>query len=299
MRSVFATFITCFTLFNMGWTQSQQPESALRVGGLVAPAASGGLAGGIKKPELTGVDPVDLVRRSTQADKENARRGSNYAFREHHYQRDLDASGRPKGWHSRTWDVIGLEGSTYRKLVMINDHPLTAKRQKREAERLRKETERRRDEAPDKRKNRLLHYNVALPFDRFSEIYTFTLLGEETVAGRSAWVIDGVPKPGFRPQTDAEKEAANFHVKIWIDQDEAHPQALELTVSGGHSRLQKGTRARSEWTRLNDGTWMLKRTDITWGVRLFRVITLRGTTEDTYSDFQRFQVDSKLVIDES
>lgn len=44
---------------------------------------------------------------------------------------------------------------------------------------------------------------------------------------------------------------------------------------------------------------MLKRTDITWGVRLFRVITLRGTTEDTYSDFRRFQVDSQLVIDAS
>jgi hypothetical protein len=182
---------------------------------------------------------------------------------------------------------------------MINDRPQTAKRQKREDERIRKETERRRNEAPAKRRNRLLHYNVALPFERFSEICTFTLLGEETVAGRTAWVVDGIPKPEFRPQTNAEKEAANFHVKIWIDQDDAHPQALELTVTGGRSRLQKGITARSEWTRLNDGTWMLKRTDITWGVRLFRVITLRGTTEDTYSDFRRFQVDSQLVIDES
>ncbi len=69
MRSVFAAFITCFTLLNVGWTRSPQPESALRMDGLVAPAVSGGLAGGIKKPELTGVDLVDLVRRSAQADK--------------------------------------------------------------------------------------------------------------------------------------------------------------------------------------------------------------------------------------
>jgi hypothetical protein len=294
----FAVSISCFTLLSAGWAQSSQAESAIHLDGSVVPATSGGIATSVKKREVAGADPVDLVRRATQADKENDRLARLYAFREHHHQWGLDASGRKTGWHSRTWDVIGLEGSTYRKLIMINDQPLPAKRQKHEDKRLRKETERRRSETPAQRKNRLLHYSMVLPFDKFPEIYTLTLLGEETVEGRSAWVIDGIPKPGFQSRTDAEKEAANFHVKIMIDQEEAHFSALELTVTGDHSRLQKGTCARVEWTRLNDGTWMVRRNDITWALRLFRLIALRGRTEDTYSDFQRFQVDSKLITDE-
>ena len=181
---------------------------------------------------------------------------------------------------------------------MINDQPLPAAREKREAKRLKKESERRRSETPEQRKNRLLNYSLFLPYDKFPEIYTLTLLGEETAADRPAWVIEGIPKPGFRPRTGAEKETANFHVKIWIDQEDTQLSAMEIDVVGARSRLQKGTRGRFEWTRLDDGAWMLKQSNVIYDIRLFKLIAMRGTTEDTYSDFQRFQVDSKFSVNE-
>ena len=65
----------------------------------------------------SGADAVELGRKSVQAMAENRDKSRRYAFREYYVNRDFDKNGKETGRETQTWDVIGLEGSTYKKLV--------------------------------------------------------------------------------------------------------------------------------------------------------------------------------------
>ncbi len=56
----------------------------------------------------------------------------------------MDKNGKETDRNTETWDVIGLEGSAYRKLIQRDDKTLVPKEQKKEDERLAKEIEQRR-----------------------------------------------------------------------------------------------------------------------------------------------------------
>src|SRR5262245_21577555 len=156
-------------------------------------------------------DPVDLMRRSAKAEKENNSKRRQYAYREYKVNRDFDKNGKETGRETETWEVIGLEGSTYRKLIMRNDKPLPHKEQRREDERLVKETERRKKETPEERRRRTLSisYSFNFPYERAAELYELRDVGGEDVRGRRTHIVEGTPRSGFRPSTDDEKEALN------------------------------------------------------------------------------------------
>ena len=84
-------------------------------------------------------DPVEIGRKSVQATAENHKKAHQYAYRQYYVNRELNDKGKETGRETKTWDVIGLEGSTYKKLVMKNDKPLSSKDQKGEDDRLHKE----------------------------------------------------------------------------------------------------------------------------------------------------------------
>ena len=245
-------------------------------------------------------DPAVILQRSIQAVKENSAKARNYAYRERRVVTDIDSKGKPGDQESETWDVIALEGSTYRKLVARDDRPLSAKEQKKEDERLRKETERRRKENLEQRRRRLFsyEYHYQIPYSKLGDIYDLRMLPEEQAGGRRTWVLEGVPKLDFKPQTADEKEAVNFRLTLWLDQVEFLPVRIGLEVIGDHSRLSKGSTSQIDLAKINDDAWLVQRTSIRFAMRPFRVLTLRGEQVTTFSKFQKFQVDSKLVAGE-
>lgn len=242
-------------------------------------------------------DPVELARKSVDAEKANRVRARQYAFREYKVTRHLDHNGKETGRESRTWDVIGLEGSTYRKLTMIDDKPLPPKEQKHEDERLKKETELRKKETLEQRRNRTisLSYSYFFPYNKIVEIYDFRYLGEELVEGKRTWIIEGTPKADFHPTSDDQKESLNYKVKLWLVQEDYCYARLELDVIGDHSRMQKGSHVRQDSARKDDGVWLPTVLTFKYSARFFKMISARGEMTTAYSDYHKFQVDSRMV----
>ena len=248
-------------------------------------------------------DPLELMRKSAQADKANGEKESQYAYREYKVTRQIDKNGKETDRETETWDVIGLEGSSYRRLVLKNDKALPPKDERREAERLQKETDRRKRESPEARRNRLfsLSYSFSFPYDKVADLDDLRYAGEETVAGRRAWVVEGYPKPGLRPAGDQEREALNYRMKTWIDQEDYMCSRLELEVITDHSRMQKGSVIRVENFKSNDGNdgndgvWLARQAAIDYDIRFFKLMGVRGSILSTYSDYHKFQVDSRII----
>jgi len=242
-------------------------------------------------------DPVELARRSIAFDKINQKQARQYAYRQYKVTRSVDRNGNETARETETWDVIGLEGSSYRKLVMKNDRPLPPKLQKQEDERLRKETERRQKETPEERRKRTFSfsYSYAFPYSRLIDIFDLHYAGEEEIEGQRFHVVEGMPKPGFLPKTDDEKETLNYKVKLWLEPADCAFVRMELDIIGDHSRMQKGSLIRVDGIRLDDGVWMTAKVTFDYTARFFKTLTEHGQMVMTLSDFHKFHVDSRIL----
>ena len=109
-------------------------------------------------------DVADILRRSALAAKANNPKASLYAYREHIINLQVGKNGKETDRRTETWDVIGLEGSSYRRLMERNDRALPPKEQKREDERMAKEADKRRKETAEQRRNRTFSFHYSLTF---------------------------------------------------------------------------------------------------------------------------------------
>jgi hypothetical protein len=243
-------------------------------------------------------DAVELLLRSAPIEKANFEKIRQYAYREYRISQEFDKDGKETNRHTETWDVIGLEGSTYRKLILRDDQPLAPKEQKREDERLAKETALRRRETPGQRSRRLLSFTYSvrsLPTERTVALFDLEFKPDEEVDGRLAHVIEGMPKPRARPANANEKENLNYRFKIWIDREDGLRVRGEMYVIGENSRMQKGTRIEWMFTRNDAGVWLPKDSHTRFDLRFLKIASFRRDWRSSFSDYRKFQVDSQVV----
>ena len=72
-------------------------------------------------------EPAELALKIAAVVEANLEKSRAYAYRHHQVTARLDKNGKQLGQHSQTWEVIGLEGVRYRKLVQRDDKPLPLK----------------------------------------------------------------------------------------------------------------------------------------------------------------------------
>ena len=255
---------------------------------------------------LYAVDPREIVRRSVELDRRNAQLSSNYTFLQRQVVRELDRSGKVKSQKDETWDITPLEGSPYRRLVARNDHPLAPEEQQREEEKLRRSIEERRNETSVLRERRLAEWQRRQakqrePVKEVPEAFDFTIAGEEVMAGRPVYVIDAKPRPGYQPKSTATAFFPKIKLRLWIDQGDYQGARIEMesldTISFGGVlvRLEKGMRLVIEQNRVNDEVWLPKHLSLQASARLLLLKGLRRELDFTFSDYRKFQADSRVV----
>ena len=255
------------------------------------------LTGSLAFAQSAAPDVATLGVQLAQGEKANSEKERSYAFRMYKISRQLDKDGKESERKTETRDIIGLEGSTYRKLILRDDKPLAPAEQKREDARLARETAQRKKETPEQRRNRLFStsYNLSFRAERMKDLYDLQYVKDDVVDGRPAYVIEGLPKTGLKPADANGKELLNYRVKAWIDQQDHVASRVELEVIGEHSRMQKGTVFEVADMRNEAGVWLTKDVHIRYTLRIYKMVDVRGEVDETYSDYQRFQVDSGIV----
>jgi len=255
---------------------------------------------------LVAQDPLDIIRRATETDRKNLEISRSYTYLERIEERELDSDGKVKKTESTTNDVTILEGSPFRRTVARDDKPLSPKEKRKEDERLQKSIEDRRKETPEERANRISDWERKQQKQRDSlkelpDAFTFKLAGEETINGGDAYVIEGMPKPGYRPTNGTTSIFPKIKLKIWIDKADYRWVRIDLesldtiTFAGFLVRVAKGTRARIETVRVNNEVWLPKRIEVKGSVRIALLKVVRGEFIFTYSDYKKFQADSRVI----
>jgi hypothetical protein len=259
-------------------------------------------AGGLRAEE----DARDIVQRAVEADRRNTKLAENYTFLEREEQRDLDSRGRTNRRTILTYDITLTEGSPYRRLVGRNDKPLSSDEERKEQRKLEKSIAERRAETPNQRAKRLEDWRKQRERQREFEhelldAFDFRLAPEETVNGRRAFVVEGTPRPGYRPKTRAARFLPKLKGRLWIDAQDYGWVKIEAETTGTISfygiaaRLSAGSRLSLEQVKINDEVWLPNRIRVTAQGRLFLLKKIDTEWEIAFRDYKKFQTDSRIL----
>ena len=251
-------------------------------------------------------DPYSVVRKALAYNSRILDMLRNYAFVQRVEERQKDAGGRIKSTEVETYDILILYGEPYRRLTARDDKPLSPKDQKKEEDKLAKLSAKRQRETPAEREKRLAEFRREREKERaflneIPDAFLLRVQSEQVVDGRPVLVIDAEPRPDYRPKESRAKMLSKFRGQLWIDPSENRLVKVQAeaiaTVSFGLvlARLAKGSHFEYSMMRVNDEMWAPRSLKVDAEVRLALVKKLRGEIEVTYSDYKKFQTDSKIV----
>jgi hypothetical protein len=251
-------------------------------------------------------DPVEIVRRAAELDRRDTEISRSYTYLQRQEERELDGQGKLKKAQSETFDVTLLEGSPYRRLVAKDDHPLAPKEQQKEEEKLQRSIVERRKETQEVRERRIAEWarkqeKQREPIKEVPEAFDLKLNGEEALNGGVAYVIDATPKAGYRPKSQSTSFFPKVKLRLWIDKKDYQWVRVDLetldTISFGGLlvRMAKGSHLTVENARINQEVWLPKRAVLQGAVRIALVKVLRGEITFTFSEYKKFQTESRLV----
>jgi hypothetical protein len=255
---------------------------------------------------LAAQDAREIVRRSVELDRTNDQIAREYTYLQRQDTRTLDSSGAVKNRSVVTYDVTMLEGSPYRRLVARDDHPLPLEEEKKEQEKVLRSIEERSKETAEQRKRRLdeaeeRRNRTREELREIPDAFDFILSGEVQFDGNEVWIIDATPRPGYKAKAQMARFVGKAKGRFWIAKQDYHWVKAEIetldtvSVGGIFLRMAKGSRVELEQTRVNGDVWLPKSIVVRASARVLLVKSLRLDLDYSYSNYKKFQVDSRVV----
>ncbi len=262
-------------------------------------------------PGASGVVPPEQIRallsRAAEKDLENDKRQRDYTYVERQEERSLDGHGNVVKTEVSTSEVLQIYGEDVEKLISKDDKPLPADEAKKEDEKIQKIIDKRRNESESDRRKRTEKEEKDREESRkfvleVADAVNFRLVGSEIIDGHDTWVLEGEPRPEYKPKRAEAKILSKVGGRIWIDKAEAQWVKLDVTVLDTISfglflaRIHKGAHVLVDLTKVNDEVWLPRRVEVRLDVRVALVKEFRQDIEQTFRDYKKFRADSKMTV---
>lgn len=249
-------------------------------------------------------DARSIVSRAVAADDRSDRLARDYIFKLRDEIRELDAAGRLKSVQSSLDEVLYIGGKRYFHPLEKDDKPIPAPEARREqakldraaadASRLTEAEREKRIDAAERERAR----NRA-EFKDLPDAFEFHVLGETMVEGRPCWEISAAPRPQYRGAFQGVFHSVEG--KLWIDEKDFTWVRVEAEVLKPFSlgwmlaRVAAGTQVTYEMMRVNDEMWAPRKISLKASARLLLLRKVHVDQELTFSDYRKFQTDSRIV----
>lgn len=178
--------------------------------------------------------------------------------------------------------------------------------QRKQQQKLDKETAKLESQTPEEKQRRAADFEKSRRRERaflleIPDAFDLKIEGSDKIDGQDVWVISGVPKPGYRAKTRDGGALAKIRGKMWIEKAGYQWVKVEAettnTISFGLilARLDPGARLVLEQTRINEELWLPKRKYMIGKGRIALFKRVAEDDEFTWTDYKKFQVDSRIV----
>ncbi|MCW5979776.1 MAG: hypothetical protein KIT09_16975 [Bryobacteraceae bacterium] len=255
-------------------------------------------------------DAREIVRRAVARDEINENRARDYTFIQRQEIRRLDKKGAVKKVESDTYEVLIVERQPFRRKIARDDQPLEGKEKEKAEKEFDKELRERLGKDEDERRRKIAEWEKERAEEReflkeIPEAYDFTLVGEENLNARAAWVLDAIPRPAFKARTKFGKNLPKFRGRLWIDKSQFQLVKVEAesvdTVSMGWfvARLAPGARMSFENAYVNGEVWLPRQVRFGGAARVMLVRKMAAEVTVDFRDYRKFQSDSRVVSTDS
>ncbi len=246
---------------------------------------------GSEKPQNQArtLDASQIVRLSVAATERSWQARDYYTYTERDEDRRLDGLGHVKWENVDVTSMILVNGAHFEQLIERNGQVPPAKEQKKrdaDLDKLKHET-------PGEKATRLQQDQENRSFLRdVLEAFDFHLVGEEVVAGRSAYVIRATPHPGYHAHGKYTKVFSRVEGKLWVDEQDFGWIKVDGQVTESFSmglfvaHVQQGSHVILEQTCVGDAVWVPRRVEVRATARILFVRSLDIERILTYSDYR-------------
>ena len=234
-------------------------------------------------------DARQVMLPSVLATQRSLQARDHYTYIQRDEDRRLDSLGKVKSESIDVTQMMVINGARFEQLLEHNGEPPSAKEQKR----IDDDLDKLKHETPDEhaariRKNqedRALLQDVLEAFD-------FRLVGEETVGGRPAYVLDATPHPGYHAHGKYAKMFSRVEGKLWVDKQDfgwikVDVHAIEsFSIGLILARVERGSQITIEQTCVSEAVWVPKRVQIRATARILFLKSLDIQRTLTYTDYR-------------
>ncbi len=216
----------------------------------------------------------------------------------------FDSKGQATSRVVKEYDVFNCGGDEIRHLVKNDSKPLTAEEQKKEDDRFNKEfsemQKKQAELANDPKKQEKENEDQQTQISDFLRAESFTNPRRERFRGQDVIVFDFGANPAYKPRKLAESIVQKLAGVVWIDEQARDVARLEarfndtVKIGGGLlASLDKGASLVLEQTKINGEVWLPSYAEVHAAARIV-FIKVRQNEIDRYSDYKKFQVETKI-----
>ena len=230
-----------------------------------------------------------VLQRAKWTEEKNSQ--ADYTYNQLSRREKLDGNGVVKETEEKLYEVFCIEGLMFRRLVKRNGQPLSAEEVKREQQRERDfrqqipERKRRKAQGPQQG-------DVALNEDLIGR-YSYDLVGQETINGRSSYVVTYQPRSDDLPIRHRIDRLLNKVAgKVWVDTQDYEIARLEIHLAGkatmwaGLIASVRKLEGEFEQLRTDEGAWLPLRIQGYLDARVL-FTNYRLTQNDRWTNFRK------------
>jgi hypothetical protein len=189
-------------------------------------------------------------------------------------------------------------GSRYRRLVAVDDKPLSREAEAREERLWQKALADRERETPQQREQRVTQYrkevNRQVPFlEEIPKAFRFTLKETQVVNSRKVYVLKAEPRPDYRPPNSRAKALTAMEGTLWVDVQDFRWVRVEaevkrpVSIEGFFARVQPGTHFFLEQARVGSGVWLPTRFSMRTRAKVMLLIPRNDQQNSTYYGYRK------------
>lgn len=233
-------------------------------------------------------DASTIVRRSVEVLRLDWQAAPEYDY----FERDLEHH------EFRTYRVMMILGSPYRRLEAVGGIPLSPEDRLKEQQKLESAIAQRCGESELRTNQRIQAYKNDRKRDhRLMEelvnAFVFTLLGEQSVDGHMTWFLKAEPLPGYEPTDRETKVLTGMQGKLWIDKATFQWVKVEasvihpVSIEGFLAQVEPGTKFELERAPVSGGVWLLKHFSVRSKAEILSFIGHKTHDDETYFNYQK------------
>jgi hypothetical protein len=246
------------------------------------------LASALGESPRDGLDGDAIIRRSTAASHADWAAAPGYAYTE----RTRDDDG------TKTYDVMMILGSSYKRLIEHDNSPLSADEEAQETKKFNDEVAKRGGESPAERASRIHEYEKTRErahriLEELPRAFAYSVASTRRVGARTVYVLKATPRQGYDPPDVESRVLTAMRGEFWIDTDtyqwvRASARVLKpVSIAGFLARVQPGTEFELEQMPVSDGVWLPRHFQIRSRSSVLFFFHHHINEDDTFFDYRQ------------